>query len=340
MNLKQVAFSVVSLIFVIFLFSCRQNRFDSIVTNSNQNPLKIVRFEQALFSLPIDSLETSYPLLVSKHRQFADMFTQGIIRIGKPDSPSYYAYLKHFLTDTMVQNSYKMATQRFPVGQSDFERELQTAFARFNHFFPKYTLPVIYTYVSGYNLSLAIDDSLLAIGLDRYLGRGTIQYALLGIPVYQQRKMHPAKVASDAVRAWLYGTFPFNDSINNLLSNMIYEGEVMYLTKRMLTHQPDSLIFGFTPDQYKWCLSNEEAMWTYLIENKLLFTTNTVEINKMINDAPFTSGFPRESPGRAVVWLGYRIVERFMERNTEIDLSNLVNITDYQSILTRAKYKP
>jgi len=38
-------------------------------------------------------------------------------------------------------------------------------------------------------------------------------------------------------------------------------------------------------------------MWTHLIENKLLFTTNTVDINKMVNDAPFTSGFHRNRLG-------------------------------------------
>ncbi len=81
-------------------------------------------------------------------------------------------------------------------------------------------------------------------------------------------------------------------------------------------------------------------MWTHLIENKLLFTTNTVDINKMINDAPFTSGFPQESPGRAAVWIGYRIVERFMERNKNIDLQRLMLIKDYQEILTLARYKP
>jgi len=142
------------------------------------------------------------------------------------------------------------------------------------------------------------------------------------------------------MRAWLYNVFPFHDSLNNLLSNMIYEGQIMYLTKRMLPHQPDSLIFGFTPQQYSWCVKNEKAMWTHLIENKLLFTTNTVDINKMVNDAPFTSGFPQESPGRAVVWIGYRIVERFMERNENIDLSGLMNINNYQEILNKSRYKP
>jgi hypothetical protein len=81
-------------------------------------------------------------------------------------------------------------------------------------------------------------------------------------------------------------------------------------------------------------------MWTHLIENKLLFTTNTLEINKFVNDAPFTSGFPQESPGRAAVWIGYRIVESLMQRNEQITLEDLMGFRDYQKVLNMARYKP
>ena len=330
---------IVAAITVLAIQGCKENRFDSIQPPRDVEPVSITRFEKELFSINPDSIEKAFPIVYQKHTSFTKLFTEGIIRIGMSDSPDFYRYLGLFLTDTMVQNANRMVDRVFPAN-APFEKEISDAFARYSFFFPSKPLPKVYTYISGYNLSLAIDDSLVAVGLDRYLGKNTIQYSLLGIPVYQQRKMHPGKVPSDVMRAWLYSAFPFHDSINNLLSNMIYEGQIMYLTKRMLPHQPDSLIFGFTPQQYKWCLNNEAAMWTHLIENKLLFTTNTVDINKMINDAPFTSGFPQESPGRAAVWIGYRIVERFMERNKNIDLSELMLIKDYQEILTLARYKP
>lgn len=326
-------------VLAITLQACKQNRFDSVRIPEGFSSVSIHRFEKYLFNINVDSVEAGYCKLHQSHPEFSELFTQGIIRIGKSDSPEFYHYLRMFLTDTMVRNSYRMVTERFPAN-ADFENELQDALARYAYFFPDKPVPKVYTYISGYNLSLAIDDSIVAVGLDRYLGRNTVQYTLLGVPVYLQRKMHPDKVSSDVIRAWLYSAFPFHDSVNNLLSNMIYEGEIMYLTKRMLPHQPDSLIFGFTPQQYKWCISNESAMWTYLIENKLLFSTNTLDINKMVNDAPFTSGFPKESPGRAAVWLGYRIVDRFMEKNQDMDLNELMNLRNYQSILNMAKYKP
>ena len=152
--------------------------------------------------------------------------------------------------------------------------------------------------------------------------------------------MHPDKIPSDLLRSWAIGEFHFNDSIDNLLNNMIYEGMLMYFTKRLIPNQPDSLIFGFSPQQMRWCKQNESEMWAYLIEHKMLFNADSFTIKKFVNDAPFTHNFTRESPGRAAVWLGYRIVERFMERNKDYTLSMLMAETDYQKILNRSKYNP
>lgn len=321
------------------LVSCHSNRFDKIDTSSIDLKVQARRFEIDLFSLNPDSLSIQYPKLEAEYGNFARMFTEGIIRIGNPNTPDFYLSLKRFVTDTMVHNAYVKSELLFSnFGQ--INEILTEAFKRYKYYFPNKPVPQIFTFVSGYNLSLAVDDSILAVGLDRYRGAKTVEYRLMGIPLYQQRKMIPEKIPSDLMRAWMYAAFEFNDSIDNLLSNIIYEGEVMYLTKRMLSNQTDSLIFGFTPNEYKWCVNNERPMWTSLIENKMLFSTNTSDINKLINDAPFTSGFPQESPGRAAVWLGYRIVNRFMNRNDTLTLAQLMQIKDYTNILREARYNP
>jgi uncharacterized protein YjaZ len=121
---------------------------------------------------------------------------------------------------------------------------------------------------------------------------------------------------------------------------MIYEGMLMYFTSQVLPNHPDSLIFGFTPNHMKFLKSNEKYMWTYLIEHKQLFSTESFAIQRFIGDAPFTQGFPNESPGRAVVWIGYRIVKEYMNRNKEVTLAMLMNERDYQKILNRSKYTP
>lgn len=330
---------IVVMLIGFILVSCKNNRFDDIdISKSNVN-IEVQRFDNDLFAINPDSIEVQLSTLKEKYGQFADLFFEGIIRIGKPESPQYYQFLRSFLTDTMVNNSYRKTQSTF-TNFDDFNFDLTDAFKRYNYHFPTRKIPAVISYVSGYNLSVAIDENVVAVGLDRYLGSETPQYKLLGIPRYMANKMIPEKIPSDIVRAWLYGEFVYSDSVDNLLSNMIYEGELIYITRHLLPNEPEHLIHGFSEEQLKWCEKNEADMWTHLIENKLLFTTNTLEINKFINDAPFTSGFPQESPGRAAVWIGYRIVESLMQRNEQMTLEELMNIKDYQKVLNMARYKP
>ncbi|MCB8964688.1 MAG: hypothetical protein H6536_06595 [Bacteroidales bacterium] len=323
----------------VLLTSCKKHRLDSIDTSGIDVAVEVLRFDSELFTLNPDSLEGQLSRLNAKYGQFSDLFFEGIIRIGKPESPNYSQYLKAFLVDTMVRHAYRDVQTVFP-NLDAVNTSLTDAFKRYRYHFPDSKVPTVIAYVSGYNLSVAIDENIVAVGLDRYLGSETPQYRLLGIPRYMANKMTPQKIPSDVVRAWLYGEFAFNDSVENLLSNMIYEGAIIYITRHLLPDEPEHIIHGFSEDQLRWCQRNESDMWTYLIENKQLFITNSLEINKFINDAPFTSGFPQESPGRAAVWLGYRIVDAFMERNSDITLPHLMSIGDYQEILTLAKYKP
>ena len=113
----------------------------------------------------------------------------------------------------------------------------------------------------------------------------------------------------------------------------------MYAVQKLLPETPDSLIFGYTSEQIKWCQQNTDLMWTSLVENKLLFSTDDLTISKLINPAPFSFS-TKEAPGRASIWLGNRIVNSYMKRNKGISIEKLLLDNDYQKILTEAKYKP
>jgi hypothetical protein len=42
-------------------------------------------------------------------------------------------------------------------------------------------------------------------------------------------------------------------------------------------------------------------MWNYLVENKILYSNKRMDILRYINDGPYTSGFPIESPARLYI---------------------------------------
>ena len=90
----------------------------------------------------------------------------------------------------------------------------------------------------------------------------------------------------------------------------------------------------------RFCLNNEDQMWDYLLKNDLLFSSDQFTIRKLVGEAPFTSYFTSESPGRAAAWIGFRIIESFMDKNREVPLSEMMLMNDVQAILDGARYDP
>jgi uncharacterized protein YjaZ len=125
----------------------------------------------------------------------------------------------------------------------------------------------------------------------------------------------------------------------DLVENMIVEGRYLYLLERLLPQAPEHLKFGFTAEELEWCEENEARIWAHLIEKKLLFTTDAVKIKNFMGEAPFTTGLPKESPGRVGAWLGYKIVKSFVEDKNP-DLNQLMNIKDLKAIFNQSGYRP
>jgi hypothetical protein len=81
-------------------------------------------------------------------------------------------------------------------------------------------------------------------------------------------------------------------------------------------------------------------MWRHLMQEKLLFATEHFTLRKLTEDAPFTSVFPSESPGKACNWIGYRIVCSYMNRFKDAKLNDLMLNDNYKAILENSRYNP
>jgi hypothetical protein len=109
--------------------------------------------------------------------------------------------------------------------------------------------------------------------------------------------MRPEYLARDCVMAWLYTEFAFNDSVDNVLSHLLYHGRTMYLTSRLMPDMPDTLLTGFTRTQLEWCQQHEEAMWTFWPVSKCCSNTD-YNITAAHRTGPYTQYSP-SGPARA-----------------------------------------
>jgi hypothetical protein len=155
--------------------------------------------------------------------------------------------------------------------------------------------------------------------------------------------MNPYNIVPDCMYGWGASEWDYEDidyTDDNVLTVILHEGKLRYFEKCMLPELNDTILFGFTADQMKFCRNNERQMWQYLIENDLLFSTDQFVIRKLTGDAPFTSYFTNESPGMAAIWIGFRIVESCMMNNRDMTLDDLMETKDIQGLLEKARYDP
>ena len=320
---------LIVLLATLFFHACRQQPEVSI---------KFERLEQSLFTIPIDSIPTAIPRLEQQYGELFDLYSSRVISIGTPRDPEYAEELTKFLTDSYMYSAYKRVMEVYP-DLKDIETGLSKAFSIYRKECPDMVIPSVYTLTSGFNQSMITSDTILAIALDKYLGRDEDMYFRMDLANYQRYTMDRKYLASDCMKAWLLTEFPYNDSIDNVLTNILYQGKLMYALHQLLPETPDSLIFGYTPDQVRWCRNNTAQMWTFLVEKKMLYSTDYLTLNKLIGPAPFCALFTRESPGRAAIWLGYQIVASYM-KNNKVTLEALLQDNDYQQMLAKAKFKP
>jgi hypothetical protein len=265
-----------------------------------------------------------------------------VINTGNVNDSSFSDLLVRFCTDKLNNEVYDSVIQHYPDIKS-IENEIKDAFRHYLWYFPGKKVPAVFTCISGFNSSIIVGDSSLGIGIERYLGTNCEYYPRLEIYKYIAARMNSWNIVPDCMYAWGSTEWDFAEmkySGDNVLTEIIHEGKLKYFEKCMLPLVNDTVILGYSSDQMKFCRDNENQMWQYLIEKNLLFSTDQLVIRKLTGEAPFTSYFTKASPGRASVWLGFRIVEEYMLRNKEISLGELMAETDIQGILKRAKFNP
>jgi hypothetical protein len=331
---------LIMLLIISGMTSCKRNHY-KVNISSITTKIEIKRLEKDLFTLNPDEIIQTVPMLKQKYKGFLQLFSY-VINTGDIDDSSFGDFLVRFCTDRQNNDVYALTLKMYP-DIKPIEKELQTAFRYYLHYFPGRKVPGIFTCITGFNNSIITGDSVLGISLDRYLGADCEYYRGLEIYKYMAARMTINDIVPDCLYGWAASEWDFSASkypADNVLAEIIHNGKLKYFQKCMLPEYSDELIFGFTSDQMKFCRNNEDQMWQYLIENDLLFKTDQFTIRKLTGEAPFTSFFTSESPGRASVWLGFRIVESFMMKNPGVKMEDLMNNTDVQGLLEKAKYSP
>jgi len=312
--------------------------FLSFSSDAEKLDLKVNRFEQALFSINEGNVEAISIELEEDFGTFNEVFASQIMHKGNVTDDQYLQDLLGFTHHKDMREAYDSVALLF-TDFSAFEQELEFAFWQFSNDFPSYPIPEITTFFGGFNYGVVTYDDNIAIGLENFLGENSKYYQLLGNAEYLRFQKQKKFISSNVMEVWLNEYFQQYSGGRDLLSQLIYKGKIMYCIDKML---PELLIedkFRFTTEQMNWVEENEASVWQYIVHEDLLFSNDEQKFRTFVDYAPFAKGMPPQAPGRVAYYIGYKMVNEYMDNN-EIDVEGLMYLTDSRKFLRQSKYKP
>ena len=328
---KIVPFIALAIV-LIFIFNIKNSE------TTKTNVINIYRFEQSLFATNESKIDKDILEWEKRLGAFFESFNYEILRTNSKQE-NYKQELLQFISHPDMREAFDTLIKKYP-NVNFLETELSEAFDRYNQYFPQKVLPKVVTYFSGFNFGVVTNDTILAIGLDYFLGKDCSFYKRLNSPKYMRLKNQSKFILPFCFEAIANNEFSDFNSENNFLSQMIYKGKIMYFLDVILPQFSNADKLRFSQNQLNWCKENESNIWAYFIDHEILYSTDIKKINSYINYAPFAKGMPKESPGRIAYWMGWNIVKTYMDNKKNITIEQLMENTNPQEILQQSRYKP
>lgn len=330
--------------FICFISASCNNKKTPDISHIKLN-IPIERFDREIAGLKPADLKSHTPELRKKYTWFYDDYMEQMLSVGSPLDTFYYENLRTVLQNKDYLELKSTVDKTFP-DLNEQEKELNNAFRYIRYYYPEQKFPRLISFISGFAVQTPIGNDYIGIGLDMFLGNnGSKFYPAIrqSIPAYISRRFNPENITPRVIEAFIReDMFPEQDQDQTLLAKMIYNGKIMYLMDSVLPELNDTLKIGYTGQQLEWCRVNEAGIWAYFMENELLFNSDYLKIQKFLAEAPFTPGIGDNSSSapKLGIWTGWQIVRKYMEKNPEISVQQLMLEKDAQKILNGSKYKP
>ncbi|OIP83459.1 MAG: hypothetical protein AUK44_05170 [Porphyromonadaceae bacterium CG2_30_38_12] len=329
---------LISILATFYFPSCKQNRSYKIDTKTEPASLRVMRFDLDLIAIDTLKVDVGVRKLYAIYPLFMPVYVREVMGENPDDTAKVIQQIAAFLKNKSFIPVNQKVREVFQNTDS-IVGQVTDAYSYIHHYLPALPTPPLCFFVSGFNQSILIDEKFIGIGVDFYLGSDYPAYADMTY-AYMLYNMRPASIAPDVISALLFAHYHFDGMQDRLLDNMLHRAKIMYAVAALMPQLLPNEVMGYTKFQWEWCRKNEVQIWNTLVGNKDLFSTDQMLVTKYLNDAPFTSPISQESPGRLGTWVGWQIVQNYMNAHKEVSLQHLLDENNYQKILDQSGYNP
>jgi len=330
---------------VLILFSCNTESPNSPVIDNEKIDFQFIEFDKQLFELNEDDIEAQLEEMASQNPAFTKLFFESILPMKDNTGQLLNQELMDFVQDPFLINLQD--TVDLVIDKNEIRNQFAQAFQYSKHYFPQWNTPNIYLLISGfaYQRFLFEDEGgdAIGVGVDFFLGSDypykKIDPSNPSFSAYLTRTFNEDHLVKKALEVWVEDKLPPLAN-NNLVAHMINNGKKIYILDKLLPGVSDTVIMEYTSDQLAWAKENELEIWSFFFSKDLFYESNMRKINKYINPSPDSPGMPAEAPGRIANYMGWRIVDAYMDKHPDKSMEMLLLERDAQKILDGSKYKP
>jgi hypothetical protein len=311
----------------LILSACGSSVFD---VDPNKSTIKIhhQNIEKQLFSNDYTQFKNTIYQLADEDIELANYWTAYCLQLGDIPDSSFEKKYANFQKVPILKQTHKAISKEFK-NLTTRETEIENGFKRLSLHLPQKPFPKnIYYGYSGFQSSAFCTEKSVLIGLERYLGeKNKITQSLPGNIFFEwvKKGMNPVYIERDAVCAWTLTHLVETENPTNNIEALINYGKVIYLTEAAFPEMEKCRIIRYQQKDYDWALRNEAGFWQYLVDQKQLFTLDDKLLANYLQEAPFTAGIPMKGPDRLGQFLGWRIVQSYMEQN-DISIAELLKL--------------
>lgn len=327
--------AIILLCFVVT--ACSDDKLDVDVSDIEID-LEFERFEKEMFAgQSVADMKEINADLIERGGELYEFYVYDMLRSGSVFDDSIAQYLWYFVSDSMMQ----IVNQDIQAEFKNFEAIEVQLIDIFKHL--KYHLPnapqpnKIITYNAAYSYGVVSTDSVIGVGLDMYLGPDNRIVKEIRFPLYVKEKMQREYLPVDIAQSWVTRNVVGEDKGETFLSSMIYHGKLLYTLQALMPESSKHLMIRYTQDEYDYAMASEYSIWQYLVDMNWIYSIDMKVKLRFFEEAPTTVGID-ESPGRLGQFMGWQMVQAYMEANPDVTLRQLLDEKNESKILKA--YKP
>ena len=320
----------VLLIITVVLFSqCGKEDCSSSI-EATPITIKVERLEGELFGARSAQEVQSF---LSSNRQFSNVFLDSD---QYPHDSVLAQRMYGLVTNPSIDTLYQESLEAFKDLESIL-KELESSLGRLKTLYPETRIPTVQTFISGLYKDLFISNDHIMIGLDFFIGENA-SYKPREIPGYILRRYNTEHLPA-IITKFIASQYVSPGQGESMIAEMIDFGKTYYLLSQIMPCTDERILIGYTQEEWNASFENEAIIWANFIENEVLYETNHRIKQKFLAERPNVYEIGDKCPGRIGAWVGWQIVNQYMDRSN-ITVQQLLADTDHNKIFTQSGYKP